>query len=178
MTSRIGWSAEEIPRHRAKQLWTSNPEASLFQEGERIFSAIYWMFISSIQFSQLVMSDSLWPHGLQLARLPCPSPTPEVYSNSCPLSRWYHPTILSLSSPSHSTLNLSQHQGLFKWVSFSHQVAKVLEFQLQHQSFQRGERQNNDDFSMLLVSSKHLEKGMVSLLEYRAPNMMTKSLAV
>ena len=136
MTSRIGWSAEEIPRHRAKQLWTSNPEASLFQEGERIFSAIYWMFISSIQFSQLVMSNSLWPHGLQLARLPCPSPTPEVYSNSCPLSRWYHPTILSLSSPSHSTLNLSQHQGLFKWVSFSHQVVKVLEFQLQHQSFQ------------------------------------------
>ena len=75
-------------------------------------------------------------------------------------------------------INLSQNQGLFKWVSFSHQVAKVLEFQLQHQSFQRGERQNNDDFSMLLVSSKHLEKGMVSLLEYRAPNMMTKSLAV
>ena len=42
----------------------------------------------------------------------------------------------SLSSPS-PTFNLSQHQGLFKWVSSSHQVAKVLEFQLQHQSFQR-----------------------------------------
>ena len=41
-----------------------------------------------------------------------------------------------LSSPSHPALNLSQHQGLFKWVSSSHQVAKVLEFQLQHQSFQ------------------------------------------
>ena len=134
-SSRIGWFAEEILRHGAKQLWTSNPEASLFQEGERIFSAIYWMFISSIQFSWSVVSDSLWPHGLQHARLPCPSPTPGVYLDSCPLSQWYHPTVLSLSSPSPSTLNLSQ-RGLFKWVSFSHQVAKVLEFQLQHQSFQ------------------------------------------
>ena len=41
-----------------------------------------------------------------------------------------------LSSPSPPAFNLSQHQGLFKWISFSHQVAKVLEFQLQHQSFQ------------------------------------------
>ena len=39
------------------------------------------------------MSDSLWPRGLQHARPPCPSPTPRVYSNSCPLSRWCHPTI-------------------------------------------------------------------------------------
>ena len=45
-----------------------------------------------------------------------------------------------LSSPSPPVLNLSQHQGLFKWVSSSHQVAKVLEFQLQHQSFQRNPR--------------------------------------
>ena len=41
------------------------------------------------------MSDSLRPHGLQYARPPCPSPTPVVYSNSCPLSWWWHPTILS-----------------------------------------------------------------------------------
>ena len=41
------------------------------------------------------MSDSLWPHGLQHARLPCPSPSPGVCSNSCPLSRWCHPTISS-----------------------------------------------------------------------------------
>ena len=40
------------------------------------------------------MSDSLWPHGLQHARLPCPSPTPRAYSNSCPLSWWCHPTTL------------------------------------------------------------------------------------
>ena len=47
--------------------------------------------ISSVQFSCSIMSDSLWPHGLQHARPPCPLPTPGVYSNSCPLSRWRHP---------------------------------------------------------------------------------------
>ena len=41
----------------------------------------------------LVVSDSLWPHGLQHTRLPCPSPTPSVFSNSCPSSRWCNPTI-------------------------------------------------------------------------------------
>ena len=44
-------------------------------------------------FSRSVISDSLQPHGLQHARLPCPSPFPRAYSNSCPLSWWYHPTI-------------------------------------------------------------------------------------
>ena len=48
---------------------------------------------SSVQFSHSVMSDSLQPHGLQHARLPCPSPTPGAYSNSCPSSQWCHPTI-------------------------------------------------------------------------------------
>ena len=66
----------------------------------------------------------------------CPSPTPGAYSDSCPLSRWCHPTISSSVVPSSSSFNLSQHQGLFKWVSSLHQEAKVLEFQLQHQSFQ------------------------------------------
>ena len=47
------------------------------------------------QFSRSVMSDSLQAHGLQHARLPCPSPTPGAYSNSCPLSQWCHPTISS-----------------------------------------------------------------------------------
>ena len=51
--------------------------------------------LPSVQFSRSVMSDSLWPHGLQHAKPPCPSPTPGVYSNSCPLSWWCHPTILS-----------------------------------------------------------------------------------
>ena len=48
-----------------------------------------------VQFSHTVMSDSLWPHELQHTRPPCPSPTPGVHSNSCPLSWWCHPAISS-----------------------------------------------------------------------------------
>ena len=54
---------------------------------------------SSVQFSRSVMSDSLRPHRLQHARLPCPSPTPGVYSNSCPLRWWCHPAISSSVVP-------------------------------------------------------------------------------
>ena len=64
---------------------------------------LYWVYlydfmvqaavISSVQFSHSVVSDSLRPHGLQHARLPCSSLTPRAYSNSCPSSQWYHPTI-------------------------------------------------------------------------------------
>ena len=90
----------------------------------------------SVQFSHSVVSDSLWPHGLQHTRLLYPSSTSGVYSNSCPTSWWCHPTSHPLSSPSPPAFYLSQHQGLFKWVSSSHQVAKLLEFQLQHQPIQ------------------------------------------
>ena len=67
------------------------------------------------------MSDSLWPHGLQHARPPCPSPTPGVHSNSCPLSRWCHPAISSSvvpfsscpqSFPASKSFPMSQ---LFSW---------------------------------------------------------------
>ena len=54
---------------------------------------------SSVQFCHLVMSDCLWPHELQHTRSPCPSPTPGVYSNSCLLSWWCHPTISSSVIP-------------------------------------------------------------------------------
>ena len=59
------------------------------------------------QFSSVQSLSHIWPPGLQHARLPCPSPTPGAYSNSCPLSQWCHPTI----SFSVATFNLSQHQG-------------------------------------------------------------------
>ena len=88
------------------------------------------------QFSCSVVSNSLWPHELQHARPPCPSPTPRVYSNSCPLSWWCHPTMSSSVVPFSSCLQSFPASGSFKWVSSSHQVAKGLEFQLQHQSFQ------------------------------------------
>ena len=57
-----------------------------------------------VQFILSVMSDSLWPHGLQHARPPCPSPTPRAYSNSCPSGHWCHPTISSSVVPFSSHL--------------------------------------------------------------------------
>ena len=71
------------------------------------------------------MANLLWPHELQHSSCACPSPSPWVCSNSCPLSRWCHPALSPSVAPS-SALSLSQHQGLFQWVSSSHQVAKVL----------------------------------------------------
>ena len=88
-----------------------------------------WENISSVQFRLSVVSGSLRPHRLQYITFPCPSPTPRVYSNSCPSSQWCHPTISSLSSPSPLAPNSSQHQSLFQWVNSSHEVAKVLEYQ-------------------------------------------------
>ena len=61
-----------------------------------------------------VTSDSLWPHGLQHARLPCPSPTPGVYSNSCPWSQWCHPTVLSSVIPFSSCLQSFPTSGSFQ----------------------------------------------------------------
>ena len=63
--------------------------------GILILTFCYVSYISSVQFSCSVMSDSLRPQGMQHTRPPCPSPTPRAYSNSCPSSQWYHPTISS-----------------------------------------------------------------------------------
>ena len=93
----------------------------------------YWCCsITQLLFNN---SNSLWPHGLQHTRLPCPSPSPGACSNSCPLSQWCYLSISSSVVPSPPAFSLSQHQGLFQRVSSSHQVAKILELQLQHQSF-------------------------------------------
>ena len=70
--------------HRALHLWS-------------IYFSFYTSKFSSVQSS--VMSDSLWPHEPQHFRPPCPSPTPGVYPNSCPLSQWCHPTISSSVVP-------------------------------------------------------------------------------
>ena len=69
---------------------------------------------SSVQFSRSVMSDSLWPHGLQHAKLPCPFATPRVYSNSCPWSQWCHPTISSSVVPFSSRLQSFPTLGSFQ----------------------------------------------------------------
>ena len=95
----------------------------------------------SVQFSCSVVSNSLWSHESQHARPPCPSPTPGVHSDSCPLSRWCHPAISSSVVPfSSCPQSLPADHSLFQWVNSSHEVAKVLEFQLQHHSFQRTPR--------------------------------------
>ena len=60
--------------------------------------------LSSVQVSHSLMSESLQPHALQQARLPCPSPTPRACSNSCLSSQWYHSTILSSVVPFSSCL--------------------------------------------------------------------------
>ena len=91
---------------------------------------------SSVQFSCLVVSKSLRPHRRQHTRPPYHHQLPECTQTHV---HWVGDAIQPshpLSPPSPPALNLSQHQGLFKWVSSSHQVAKGLEFQLQHQSFQ------------------------------------------
>ena len=86
-----------------------------------------WLTISAVEqsdsvvhipFSRSVVSDSLQHHGLQHARPPCPSPTPGVYANSCPLSHWYHPTISSFVIPFSSDLQSFPVSGSFQMSHF------------------------------------------------------------
>ena len=115
------------------------PDWILLLQRPRIPASFPDLFIVQQQpFSSVAQScPTLWLHGLQHTRTPCPSPTPRVYSNSCPLIQWCHPTLSSSVVPFSSCLQSCPASGLFKWVSSSHQLPKVLEFQLQHQSFQR-----------------------------------------
>ena len=75
-------------------------------------------FLYSVQFACSVMTESLWPHGLQHARLPCPSATPGAYSNSSPLSWWCHPTISSSVIPFSSHLQSFPASGSFQMSQF------------------------------------------------------------
>ena len=90
----------------------------------------------SVQFSCSVMSISLWPYGPQHTRLPVHHQLPDFTQTHVQRVGDAIQPSHSLLSPSPPSFNLSQNQGLFQRVSSSHQVAKVLEFQLQHQSFQ------------------------------------------
>ena len=97
------------------------------------------MVLSSVQFSCSVLSDSLRSHESQHARPPCPSPSARVHPDSHPSSQWCHPAISSSVFPFSCPQSLPA-QSLFQWVNSSHEVAKVLEFQPQHHSFQRTPR--------------------------------------
>ena len=79
----------------------------------QIRNVIFLDCFSSGQFSLSAVSNSLQPHGLQHTRLPCPSPTPRTRSNSCPLSRWCHPTISSSVVPFSSCLQSFPASGSF-----------------------------------------------------------------
>ena len=109
-----------------------------FQEGKAFVYLIHGFIPSSVQFSSIVQSSLTLCDSMD-----CGTPGFPVHHQLLEFTQTHvhrvgdairpsHP----LSSPSPPTFILSQHQGLFKWVSFSHEVAKVLEFQLQHQSFQ------------------------------------------
>ena len=90
--------------------------------------------LSSIQL--LIMSDSLWPRGLSMPGFPVHQQLPELIQTQV---LWVGDAIQAshlLSFPSPPTFNLSQHQGLVQWIPSSHKVTKVLEVQLQHESFQ------------------------------------------
>ena len=77
-----------------------------------------WIKKASVQFSHSVLPDVLQPHGLQRARLPCASPTPGAYSNSCLSNRWCHPTISSSVIPFSSCLQSFPASGSFQISQF------------------------------------------------------------
>ena len=81
-------------------------------------SNLFYLSTKQFQFSHSVVSDSLQPHGLQHTRPPCPSPTPRVSSNSCPLSRWCHPTISSSAIPLSSCPQSFPASGSFQMSQF------------------------------------------------------------
>ena len=80
---------------------------------------IYSLQFSSVQFSHSVMSDSLWPHESQHTSPPCPSPTPGVHPNPCPLSQWCHPAISSSVAPFFSCPQSFPASGSFQMSQLS-----------------------------------------------------------
>ena len=92
--------------------------------------------LSSVQFSLSVMSDSLRPHELRHTRPPCLSPTPKVYSNSCPSSRWCHPAISSSGIPFSSCPQSLPASGSFPMSQLFTWGGQSIGVSLQHHSFQ------------------------------------------
>ena len=96
----------------------------LLKKFKTVSKFIIYLYVSD-QFSHSVVSDSWWPHGLQRTRPPCPSPTPGLYSNPCPLSQWCHPTTSSSVVPFSFHLQSFPASGSFQPV---HQMAKYWSF--------------------------------------------------
>ena len=134
----------------------------------------------SVQFSHSVVSNALQPHRLQHVWLPCPSPTPRVYSNSYPLSRWCHPTISSSVVPFSSCLQSFPASGSFPMSQFfassgqsigASASASVLPMIFQDQG-------SNPHLLHLL----HWQEGSLSLVLHRKPTIcivdMTSSITI
>ena len=122
------WTLVELYKPSMKEYFMSvHEESNVRKDGIPHFKQKMWkiiihisldnyiiiVYFSSVQFNRSVMSDSLRPHGLQHARLPCPSPTPTACSNSCPSSWWCHTTISSSVFPLSSCLQSFPASGSF-----------------------------------------------------------------
>ena len=120
---RRGWDVSKYTFYISIKVYLTN-DLSLF---------LISLYFISVQFSCSITANSLGHHGLQHIRLPSPTPgVAQTHVHSvCDATQLSH----ALSSPSPPASNLSQHQGLFQWVSSSSRMAKVLEFHLQYQSF-------------------------------------------
>ena len=126
------WWSPEILRNIVQSAWIKIVKARMEIQQVDSIAHVFTSKFYSVQFSHSVVADTLQP-------MDCSTSGLHVHHQFLEFTHthvhWvgdaiqpFHP----LSSPSPPTFNLSQHQGLFKWVSSSHQVAKVLEFQLQH----------------------------------------------
>ena len=112
----VPWPGIE-PRPPALGVWNLSHritrEILLLLEGKKVTFSWAVAEGSSVQFSHSVVSDSLWSHGLQHTRPPCPSPTPGVHPNLCPLSQWCHPIISSSVIPFSSCSQSFPESGSF-----------------------------------------------------------------
>ena len=92
------WVSRACVFHRDSRVSREKKNRNLW-ELAKLYCPVLYIWFRSVQLSRSDVSDSLWPRGQQHTKLPCPSPTPGAYSNSCPLSQWCHPTISSSAIP-------------------------------------------------------------------------------
>ena len=119
-----------------EQSTLTQARSHIFMKTDKMtYSSCMRSFCVSVQFSCSVVSDSLRPHELQHARPPCPSPTPGVHPNRCPLRQWCHPTISSSVVPFSSCPQSLPASGSFLMSQFFASDSQRL-LVLQHQSFQ------------------------------------------
>ena len=93
------WVSRACVFHRDSRVSREKKKKRNLWELAKLYCPVLYIWFRSVQLSRSDVSDSLWPRGQQHTKLPCPSPTPGAYSNSCPLSQWCHPTISSSVIP-------------------------------------------------------------------------------